>query len=549
MIPANDDARAQRLAPQEWLFLGGVILSWAAFVIVLGKDTSWDFRNYHWYIPYAFLNDRLGFDVAVSHIATYYNPLVDVPYFWLATHTPPWFAVGAMGAVQGANVIPLYLIARHTLVLGEYRLAAAALAALGMTGGLTVSLAGTTYYDNVMSVATLSSLAILVVNREALIAGTLRRAGAISAIAGFIAGAAVGLKLPETPFAFGFAAALIALWGDWRHLLVRFVGGGLGGLLGIAVMAGPWMLRMDAFSGNPLFPYFNTIFHSPLAVTADYRDMRFLQDFQHELILPILFSLDWRVTDDLPYSDIRIGLAYFALIAATVAWPIGKLAGKRSTEPLVDPVAARAVIAFSLGTFIMWERLFCIYRYILALEMLAPIVIAVAVALLPLDKKPRLIIVASLFFAALLVGHPSFSERVPLDKPFVEVLAPKIERPDRAMVLLTGQEPLGFLVPSFPKEIPFVRIDGWMYTASDKTGMTGIVHQRVKQNMKEKKEFYLLADADQMTRAHDALELYNLAIHWQKCRLFDTNIRGTYQLCPVGPWPFGMPHHKGLTLK
>jgi len=29
-------------------------------VVVLGKDTSWDFRNYHWYAPYAFFNNRLG---------------------------------------------------------------------------------------------------------------------------------------------------------------------------------------------------------------------------------------------------------------------------------------------------------------------------------------------------------------------------------------------------------------------------------------------------------------------------------------------------------
>jgi hypothetical protein len=547
MTPANDDGR--RLLPQEWLFLGGVILLWAMFVITLGKDTSWDFRNYHWYIPYAFLNDRLGFDIAVSHIATYYNPVVDVPYFWLATHTPPWFTLGVMGAVQGANVVPLYLIARHTMVLGEHRLAAAALAALGMTGGLTISLAGTTYYDNVMSVATLSSLAILVVNRQTLIAGALPRAGAIAGFAGFIAGAAVGLKLPETPFAFGFAAALVALLGDWRHLVTRVAAGGLGGLLGIAVFAGPWMLRMEEFSGNPLFPYFNTIFHSPLAQIDDYRDMRFLQDFQHQIILPILFSIDWRITGDLPYEDIRIGIAYVMLIVAALAWPVARLTGRGATSPLVDHAAGRAVLAFAIGSFIVWVRLFCIYRYILALEMLAPIVIAIAVGLLPLEKKQRLVLGGALFFIALLFGHPSFSERVPLDKPFVEVLAPRIENPGRAMVLVTGQQPLGFLVPSFPKEIAFVRIDGWMYTASDSTGLTRIVRQRVRQHLKQKGDFYLVADADQMTRAHDALELYNFAIHWQKCRLFDTNIRGSYQLCPVGPWPYGMPHHKGLTLK
>src|ERR1700742_4340054 len=121
MIPANDDGRALSLKPQEWLFLAAVMFTWAVFVVALGKDTSWDFRNYHWYIPYAFLNGRMTVDVAVAHMATYYNPLVDVPFYWLAVHAPAWFALGAMGAVQGANVIPLYIIARQSLSFSENR--------------------------------------------------------------------------------------------------------------------------------------------------------------------------------------------------------------------------------------------------------------------------------------------------------------------------------------------------------------------------------------------------------------------------------------------
>src|SRR5690242_18849643 len=67
-----------KLSRNEWLFLALSVIGWSLFVISLGKDTSWDFRNYHWYIPYALLNDRLGLDVAVAHQASYYNPLLDV---------------------------------------------------------------------------------------------------------------------------------------------------------------------------------------------------------------------------------------------------------------------------------------------------------------------------------------------------------------------------------------------------------------------------------------------------------------------------------------
>src|SRR5579871_6608313 len=169
MSSSQSPFRGSRFTPAEYLFLAAVILGWAVMVVSAGKDEAWDFRNYHWYIPYAFLNGRMGFDVAVAHQATYYNPLLDIPFYWLATHTHSWLALGVLGAVQGANIIPLYLIARQSVTVPEHKLAAGALALMGVTGALTVSLYGTTYYDNVMSVLILSGLALIVTRR-----GTLR---------------------------------------------------------------------------------------------------------------------------------------------------------------------------------------------------------------------------------------------------------------------------------------------------------------------------------------------------------------------------------------
>ena len=125
------DLRDFRLAPREWLFFAVVIAFWAGFVVWMGKDTSWDFRNYHWYIPYAWLNGRMGIDIAVAHQASYYNPFLDIPFYLLATHTPSWFSLAVLGAVQGANVVPLYIIARQSLRLDDFHLGAAAAGAAG----------------------------------------------------------------------------------------------------------------------------------------------------------------------------------------------------------------------------------------------------------------------------------------------------------------------------------------------------------------------------------------------------------------------------------
>ncbi|MEJ0028505.1 MAG: hypothetical protein WDN01_20975 [Rhizomicrobium sp.] len=528
------ESRVLRLTGREWLFLAGTMAFWGLYVLWLGKDTSWDFRNYHWYIPYAFLNGREHIDMLVAHQATYYNPFQDIPFYVLATHTPAWVALFVLGAVQGANVVPLYILGRQTLRIEEYKLGAAALALLGQTGGLGLNMFGTTYHDNTMSIFILSAIALLVVNRKNLREGPLWLGAALSAGAGLAVGLTVGLKLPEFPFAVGFAATLVALGGSWKHQLVRLAAGGAAGLIGVALMMGYWTEHLLATTGNPLFPYFNDAFKSPYALPAPYRDMRFLPThFWKAALFPILFTLDWAVADDIPFRDIRVGLAYVACIAAIVVW----IAGRRSKDPLVVPGAALPILAFAGVSYLVWLKMFAIYRYIVGLEMLGPLLIAIGVGLLPIPRRTQLITLVVLLFAVAATTRVDYIERSPISDPFVQADLPRIEHPEKAMVLLTGNGPLGFLAPSFPREIPLLRIDGWMVQPQDGTRLTRMMKGRVYEWIDKKRDLYVLSDAYDMGRARDALAEYHLRIDWLKCTVFDTNIIGDYEFCPLFKWP------------
>jgi hypothetical protein len=519
-----------RLTAREALFLGLTILFWGAFVIVLGKDTSWDFRNYHWYAPYAFLNNRMAIDVAVAHQASYYNPFLDIPFYLLATHTHAWIALGVLGMAQGATVVPLYLIGREGFDIADRKLAAGALALAGQFGALTLTEFGTTYYDNVMSAFILSGLAILIVNRETLARGPLARTAWIALAAGFIPGCAFGLKLPEMPFCVGFAATLLVLGGDGKHLATRLIAGGLGGLLGFALFSAWWMLHIKALTGNPLFPYFNDYWRSPLALASPYRDMRFLPtSLWRALMFPILFSIDWHVADDLGFQDIRVLVAYFTVIAAGLLW----LVRRQSRDPLMNNAVALPLLVFAAASYVVWLRMFAIYRYIILLEMLAPLLIVASVGLFPLTRRLRYLTLGALAFAILVTARSDFLEHAPVEDPYIQVALPPIPRPDRTMVLMTGDAPMGFIAPSLPPRIAVLRIDGWMVQPRDGTRITAQMKSRVARQLAAGGDLYLMADATDMERARQALRDYNLAIRWTECQQFDTNLIGTYQWCPL----------------
>jgi hypothetical protein len=521
--------------PAELGFLGSVVLGWAVMVVARGKDTSWDFRNYHWYVPYAFLHGRLGFDVAVAHQATYYNPLLDTPFYLLATHVQAWLALGILGAVQGASVIPLYFLCRSLIRAEPARLIAAILALVSMLGSLTVYLAGSTYYDNVMSLFVLSGLALIITQRERPGAGNLLRAASIAAASGLLVGSAVGLKLPEAPFALGFAAALAVLPGDWPHRGTRLAACALGGIAGFALFDGFWMAEMARLTGNPVFPYFNQYFHSPLALAAPYRDMRFIpRSLQHQLLFPLLFSIDWRVADDLPFVDIRVGVAYVLAIATV---PLC-LITRRRQNTLIAPEVAAALFAFAAVSYLAWLRMFAIYRYITLLEMLSPLLIVAAIGLWPMSARARMLTAAVILLWVQASTKALAPPRAPATDPYVQASIPPIPHPDHTMLLMTGEAPLGYLVPSLPPQIPVLRIDGWLIQPQDGSRLTAETRKRVDAF---RGDLFVIADAGEIMRSRDALAVYGLAMREPECRNVVTNLGGPYRFCPLARLETGSP--------
>ena len=197
----------------------------------------------------------------------------------------------------------------------------------------------------------------------------------------------MGLKLPEMPFCMGFAAALVALGGNLQAANRAADGRRHRRDAGVALFSAWWMLHMKALTGNPLFPYFNDYWHSPLALNSSYRDMRFIPfHFWRQLLFPFLFSIDWHVADDLGFQDIRVLVAYLAVIPAIADLAAAARKRRPPDGQAGDPPSLRLRRGFS---YFVWLRFFAIYRYIILLEMLAPTLIVAAIGLFPWPRRTR----------------------------------------------------------------------------------------------------------------------------------------------------------------
>jgi hypothetical protein len=444
-----------------------------------GQAPDWDFRNYHWYNAYAWLNGRRGFDVAVAHHATYYNPLADVPVYAAAQILPVWSVVFIVGCVHGLSLLLVYRIARAALpALSSAAPAepgtrddwiALALAVAGTTGGMMLMLIGNSSNDVTVSLLILLALLLMVRGGQST-ADAPWRFGA----AGFFGGVAVGLKLTMAPWAVGLAIGALVLNAPARTRWRRFAALGVGGAIGAMIFGGAWAYTLWRETGNPIFPYFNDLIGSPLILDASYRDPRFWpQSVLEALTYPVrFFAGDGRRADDLPFRDVKITLAY-ASVPLTLLW--ARVKGRTLTQPM------RLLFVVCAVSYAVWLSVFAIYRYLLTLEMLAPLLIALALSLWGLSERRRLGALVVVWVVVLMgTGWSAIGGSGGVRRDvYVDVVVPKIVDPARTLAVMAGIEPMGYVVPAFPPSIPFLRIDGWLDSPASHSAFGERMRQRI----------------------------------------------------------------------
>ncbi|MRW92613.1 DUF2029 domain-containing protein [Duganella sp. FT80W] len=509
--------------------------------LVYGQDDNWDLRNYHYYNPYALLNGKVGYDLAPAQWQSYFNPTLDLLYYGLLTTLPAQLTGFIMGALHGLNFVLVLALARRLLPAGAHR-AALLLALAGMVAPGFLSELGNSMGDNLTSLCVLGALWLVLRTWPALCGG---RGLMATLLAGVLMGAGCGLKMTNVSYAVALCLALLlALAGGWwLRFRAAFVFG-VGVLAGLALSAGHWYWRMWSVFGNPLFPQFNQLFQAPLAKPIGIGDTGWQpQGLVERLLWPFIMSFDARRVIEIRLLQVIWPLLYLAFVALAL---YGLRAWWRK-RPLLDHGSSDScqtsfVLTFFVLAYLCWMNVFGIYRYLVPIELLAPLMWWLVLHRLLPVARARAVGSAGLVLAVGVVlavppggwGHGHWRKQA------IWVDVPKLAAPAEDLVMtVKGDPPMGWLVPAFPRQLAFVALgSGFPESAAYAQRLYGMIAAR-------KGTLYVMMDGGSGTPERQAeieawgnmiLARYDMAIQPDSCRRYGARIGSnehSYQLCMV----------------
>ena len=245
-------------SPSFIIFILSIII-FGSISVYLGQDNNWDMRNYHFYNPYSFFNNRLGFDYAPAQVHTYLNPTADIIFYFLVVNFPPKLVGFLMGGIHGLNfwflfLITYYILKKIYLRTGHGNILKPSsengkkkrisvifreennynmrwpnqaiiafsllIGVVGLYGPISIFELGFTFNDNLVSLFILGAILLLI--RKMVLEGNynLKDLKKELVLSGLLVGIGIGLKLAHVSYGIGIVLAITALKGDWRSKLL-----------------------------------------------------------------------------------------------------------------------------------------------------------------------------------------------------------------------------------------------------------------------------------------------------------------------------------------
>jgi hypothetical protein len=180
------------------------------------------------------------------------------------------------------------------------------------------------------------------------------------------------------------------------------------------------------------------------------------------------------------------------------------------------------LLAGSLVAYAVWLKIFGIYRYLLPLEMLAPLGIWLLIDTLPWRQSTKNYAAMCCAVLLLVTLRPGNWGRVSWGDEYFGVKPPPLADPAHTMVLMTGVDPMAYIIPFFPEPVRFVRIQSYFTGPSD--APNGFDRHMQRLIAEHRGPLYVLYRSYEEEQSRDALQAYGLAIDANDCQTLTPHI-------------------------
>jgi len=480
-----------------YLSMVGLPIGCGLKAVAIGQDVNFDSLNYHIYDAWAFLNGRTFTDVFPAGSQSLVDPLIDVPPYLLQAHTSPHVAAFTIGFEQGLGPVLTMIIVCRMMKSPI----------LGVLAGLTAAIAGgfASELGNDMGdslLAPVFALAVLfaynaIRSRRSVAAG----AGAADRprrrlrlrvkleyrwwlASGLVAGVGGGLKFAELPITVGVIVGAAVVSGPFRLRASRLLASSVGGLVGLAATAGQWTIELWQHYGDPFAflggsilgfadPYAIAPSTSSASAAASSPPIQVIQ----ALWAPVTAFFHPLEFAELPIKEASLAIAtamlFLLVIVSVISLPVRLRRKRRSLRHEATAVTTARddvgaadfdwlMITVLVIAVLLWEHYLRIYRYLIPLEVLAPVLVVALfgrVSALVRAARPRALLqtrvlpaffVAVCLFSILTAAPSGYWLRAPFGPTWSSITTPKMLENGKTNALV-GLSPLGepsaFILP------------------------------------------------------------------------------------------------------
>nr|WP_245927306.1 hypothetical protein [Aphanothece hegewaldii] len=481
------------------------------------------------------LTGRFKYDILPAQIQTFFNPLMDVPFFISIYYLkiPPIIFGFFWGGLHGLNLLLIHQIVYHSMLnvknLTRHLLSCFA-ALTGIWGAAFYSEIGTVIGDSTSSLFVLTSLLIIVYHLANFGKITLKNL----MIAGLIMGLGVGLKLTVALYGIALIISINFIRNDKTEKLLNLCSLMSSMFAGFLITAGYWMILMWINFSSPLFPFFNKIFKSPYISTEfNLKDARFLpRDIWQTLFYPFYFTKKQTLVAELEFQDSRLAIAYIFIIAFIIFLLI-KFIQKinRTSYNIINPSVLFLLVPFYVISYLIWLKMFSIYRYLLVLELLTPVLVILILGYICPSRKVLLFLSAILFTTMITTAKPLDWWRIPWKSSYFGIETKALKKyENKVIVMWEGSEASAFVVPYFPPSTRFVRISG--NSGLEKGTLMQKKAEKIIKNTPENQLYVLDISPDKINPEEMQSQQKYQLLASQNCHKLSNNV-ANYTICPL----------------